>query len=952
MGPAGPGGPSAAPGPLTPPPAVLKPVAASLAGVVRAPLAIIKNAGALIGNDGSTLIGNDGSTLIGNDGSTLIGNDGGTLIGNDGSTLIGNDGSTLIGNDGSTLIGNDGSTLIGNDGSTLIGNDGSTLVGRYGASLTGASAYRLQAVGGQAPVQGATVRLLTAAGQPVMAGGVAVSATTDAAGAYAFGEAQVPPGAVVVAELGAKKVTLRAIATLPVPAVGTPAAAAKRQVDVEIVSTLTAAYILETYVAAQADPNATLAKLTPEAEAATRAAAERLLKLGKVAIPADLAPAGMAASMGRLRKASQELNGKLEAVKALLIAAGLSDLGAGELATTVPLGRIEDLAPAPGGGAWFYTPGTGRIWWLRPDQRLETLVGAAGVEGVAGGAAQVDGRPGAQVALGSLSGGLAADAEGRLVYAEDAQVGTDVVRFVRVSAEAPHTLKVLATSGPVAGWAPGAGDEIWVARRVDGADGMPERTEIGTVGPGRPFTLVRALTEQDAKGLGRAYLSGRDAAGRLYFSVDTALWRVDPAAPGAAPVDLAPQGSVDHAYVVDPNHVDRAGNRVELVPSAAGQLALTRIAPDGTRQALTAFAEALLDPDPFMYRTFVVATDGTAIAGEGGVLWRYGPAGRVAIAGRQDDAPASRDRLPLEQPGGAAVGADGALLVADTGRHQVLRWLPGQAATIAAGLATATTDTRQKAVTRAPWGEDMATFADDGGAAAKAVFCRPTRVFREPAGTWLVVDDASLDRYWPFSTNNTFEHRLRRIQADGSIATLAVAPWGDPMQVALGPDGAVYVSFQDKVFRVGQEGPVATVGGDHVLTGLAVAKDGTFYALTAEAQLLRGRPGQAGDWEVLPVKLPALIDDEVLAERGGYLAIDAAGRLYAAGFVGHKVVQIDPQTRVVKAIAGPGSTHFAGSGIDDSLLDPSFPAMAPSGDLYLSDVGHRQIKRIPAAELD
>jgi hypothetical protein len=50
-------------------------------------------------------------------------------------------------------------------------------------------------------------------------------------------------------------------------------------------------------------------------------------------------------------------------------------------------------------------------------------------------------------------------------------------------------------------------------------------------------------------------------------------------------------------------------------------------------------------------------------------------------------------------------------------------------------------------------------------------------------------------------------------------------------------------------------------------------------------------------------------------------------------------------------VAGEGAPLLAGSGLDDSLSGPRYPTFGPQGDLYLADIWHRQVKRIPAASL-
>ena len=56
-------------------------------------------------------------------------------------------------------------------------------------------------------------------------------------------------------------------------------------------------------------------------------------------------------------------------------------------------------------------------------------------------------------------------------------------------------------------------------------------------------------------------------------------------------------------------------------------------------------------------------------------------------------------------------------------------------------------------------------------------------------------------------------------------------------------------------------------------------------------------------------------------------------------------------TQTIDTIAGGGGVAFHGTTPDDSLKEPFSLVFDAVGDLYVSDSGHNQIKRIEAAKL-
>ncbi|MFE9898614.1 hypothetical protein ACFYPT_40440, partial [Streptomyces sp. NPDC005529] len=222
--------------------------------------------------------------------------------------------------------------------------------------------------------------------------------------------------------------------------------------------------------------------------------------------------------------------------------------------------------------------------------------------------------------------------------------------------------------------------------------------------------------------------------------------------------------------------------------------------------------------DTYNHRIRRVAADGiiTTLAGTG----EHGFSGDGGSA----------HKAALAAPEAVAAGADGMVYIADTLNHRVRR--------IAAdGIITTLAGTGQN------------DFGGDGGPAHRSLLRYPQGVAAGPDGVVYIAD--------------TLNQRVRRITADGIITTLAgtgqngcggdgrpahQATLSAPRSVAVGPDGTVYIAdtFNHRIRRITADGIITTLagtgqngfGGDggpaHQATlsaprSVAVGPDGTVY---------------------------------------------------------------------------------------------------------------------------
>ncbi|MFP5503289.1 MAG: hypothetical protein ACLGIN_12445, partial [Candidatus Sericytochromatia bacterium] len=220
--------------------------------------------------------------------------------------------------------------LIANNGGGLVSNNSAGVVNNNGAN------FRLLATADEAPFAGAVVRVLDAAGEPLLdAEGQPIQTTADQTGTFRL-KTSLPAGNLILA------------ADLPeangqVQAVMTDTGGEDREVEVDYVSTLVAGYVLESYVKGQPDPKKVLDRLSPDVEKQTRARTAQAVAAGKVPVPPKLTREAVVATVDALRQADPDFDAHIDQVKDLLIEAGLSDLGNNQPALNVGFQAIQGL---------------------------------------------------------------------------------------------------------------------------------------------------------------------------------------------------------------------------------------------------------------------------------------------------------------------------------------------------------------------------------------------------------------------------------------------------------------------------------------------------------------------------------------------------------------------------------------------------------------------------------
>jgi sugar lactone lactonase YvrE len=173
-------------------------------------------------------------------------------------------------------------------------------------------------------------------------------------------------------------------------------------------------------------------------------------------------------------------------------------------------------------------------------------------------------------------------------------------------------------------------------------------------------------------------------------------------------------------------------------------------------------------------------------------------------------------------PAGVAVDAHGNLLVTEARNHRVRKITPNGVVSTVAGC-----------------GPDDQTGSrrSTDGKQGKACFDTPTGIAVGLDGRVFVSD--------------SHNHRIRVLDEDGNVQTYAgtgtadlvdspnrkLAAFSYPRGLAIGPDGALYVADAGNgaIRRVTDDGVTTVVQGGDEVTGVAVAPDGTVYAIESAA---------------------------------------------------------------------------------------------------------------------
>jgi sugar lactone lactonase YvrE len=318
-----------------------------------------------------------------------------------------------------------------------------------------------------------------------------------------------------------------------------------------------------------------------------------------------------------------------------------------------------------------------------------------------------------------------------------------------------------------------------------------------------------------------------------------------------------------------------------------------------------------------------------------------------------DGAPAAASAI--FRPAAITVAPDGRIVFAEDGAHRV------RAIDLAGNLVTLA-------------GDGIDRFGGDGGPAVDAQFGQVKSVTRDRNGNFLVSDAGS--------------NRVRRVdRVSGVVETVAGS--GDPVfsgdggpalaagltlsDVVEDASGNIIISDTDnhRIRRIDAAGVIATIVGTGVSgfagdggpateaqiahpTGLELDAAGNLYIADFDNSAVRrvapngiittvagtgGAPGFNGDDMLATAAMLANPTD---------MAVDAAGNLYIADFGNHRIRRVDAATGLIATVGGTGGVGNDGDGgpaVAARFTSPSDVKVDETGVLWVADSGNHRVRR-------
>ncbi len=311
----------------------------------------------------------------------------------------------------------------------------------------------------------------------------------------------------------------------------------------------------------------------------------------------------------------------------------------------------------------------------------------------------------------------------------------------------------------------------------------------------------------------------------------------------------------------------------------------------------------------------------------------------------------------LYLPYRVAADASGNLYIADAGNHRIRKVdADGNISTVA--------------------GNGTQGFSGDGAAATAAQLANPRSVTVDASGNLYIADAGN--------------HRIRKVDADGDISTVAgngtggfdgdgdaatAAQLNAPLDVVVDGDNLYIVdTFNDRIRKVDADGDISTVAGGGTNTdeddisataaqlsgprGAALDGDGNLYIANFDSHRIRKVNAGTGNISTVAGGLGfggfsgdgAAATAAQLNHPAG-VAADSAGNIYIADIYNNRIRKVDAVTGDVSTFAGNGETGDSGDNAAASaarLDNPESLAMDSAGNLYIADTYNHRVRKVDA----
>ncbi len=780
----------------------------------------------------------------------------------------------IVSNNSGNLVPAIGSGLISNNSGSLSG----VVRGSAGIVSNNSGNYRITS-NDDVPLSGIRVRLLNAAGQPLMdVSGHAIDTITDAQGAYRFGGVVPARNLLVAVDLPADKGRLLAIAPKDGPT--------QRVADLSLVSSLTTGYIVDQYVNGQPDPQTTLDKLPPSVETDLRAKARTALTSQAASIT-SLSTEEVVRTVNTLREHDHAFDTLLEDVRRLLIAAGQSDLGDGLPGTRVMLFDLRDLACRSDGTLLVCSNEDGRVYRLAADGRLIKVAGTGSTE-----TGSLDGKAALDAGFGRIAA-MTLDEQGDLLILENDYLTS---RLSRV--DAGGRVHAVDLGGRVmSSVAAGPGQLIY------GFDHQ-QVWSISPTGAVQSVFTVPDLPLQDLS------LKGRDGDGNLYFHAlmdgETGrqeVYRLNLQTGSFQRMELAGRGDVNGTLCID-------GRGNVFLGGEGGTDNFLAVYSPGQPQRLIPN-----DIDGYPIKAAAATVDGrtyVALSNLDNPVYRIADGKATHVAGYTSvgvtgDVLGDANSLALGMVSGMAVSGSGDLYVAQSNGNysepsRILRVTLGRQASVHA--ASTTWDMGVLA-----FGPDQALYFRDNGKTEVqdgdlAIVYRIHKLAADGTDQVVVQPDAGFTGNWDIDdftigADGTImacvNGQIRRYSSDGTLLS-TVWTGGQPMPLALDAQGVLWFVSGETLRKWTSGAGVQTVFNDARLasgTSLVLDGAGRAYLSRREANEVLGVTLATGQIETIAGPggrhfAGRGVDDSLKSP--GFLAIDPEGTLLISDY-GHRQIK-------------------------------------------------------------
>lgn len=220
-------------------------------------------------------------------------------------------------------------------------------------------------------------------------------------------------------------------------------------------------------------------------------------------------------------------------------------------------------------------------------------------------------------------------------------------------------------------------------------------------------------------------------------------------------------------------------------------------------------------------------------------------------------------------------------------------------------------------------GNGAAGFAGDSGKAVEAQINFPLGLAIDGSGNIYIADH--------------FNHRIRKIAADGTITTVAgsdsIGSTGDD-----GPATSARLNYPSGIAVDGSGALYVTDTMNHVIRKVVVGGNITLFAGSRGVSGFRETDANN---ELLDAK-----DAEMNAPTG--IAIDASGNIYFCDTRNHRVRKIgtDGKIQTVAGNGEKGETGDGGKALEARLNSPTGVAVDAAGNIYIADQMNHRIRKV------